>query len=321
MALLSLGLAYLATGPSAFAAPVVLERKFGANERLTYQVRSAMTLEQRTRELFTWMPEDVEIQYDFTTHVRTSKGDGIVDLVYSRPTTTIIEGETYDTPAKRRVERSNLLFELRVSPINEILEFKEMPKKAAMTAPIPSSSNAAQMPFGEFISEIQRLALNVGNFDSALDFNPKLPLDEVNVGDTWKKTVSFQPQKRSDTGKQAVQRLDYTFTYRGPATYNNKPSLRVTADLNLDSDLSAFLKDMTGMDSSETGLHKFPLKLKTTIRFDLDPVTKRTIYAESVSEGGFGIFTTRDKENAVVEQRLKGRTVMRLAGVQTVPYK
>ena len=53
MALLTVGLALLAAGPSA---PVILERKFPANEKLTYQVRSAMTAEQRTIQLFTWRP-------------------------------------------------------------------------------------------------------------------------------------------------------------------------------------------------------------------------------------------------------------------------
>ena len=100
-----------------------------------------------------------------------------------------------------------------------------------------------------------------------------------------------------------------------------KPTVRVTADLNLDTDLSQFLNDMAGVDSSDTGLHKFPLKLKSTIRFDLDPATQRTLYAAANAEGGFGIFTTRDKTNAVVEQRLKGRTVMKLASVQSVPFK
>ncbi len=64
-------------GPQAKDAPVSLGRVFAKNEKLAYEVRSGLTAQQRMRGLQTWIPEDADLNYDFTTHVDDLKADGI----------------------------------------------------------------------------------------------------------------------------------------------------------------------------------------------------------------------------------------------------
>jgi hypothetical protein len=312
---------------------ITLGRKFQPKEKLTYAVAANVLAEQRSGSLQTWIPEEFDINYRFTTEVQAMKADGIVQMLYTRPTYTTIEGETFTAPPKTKVEKVNQTVQLTVSPINEILDYKDLTKKpGAKPAPKPKTKKSVygplrpavlQMGFlSPFISEIHRLSLFVGSFDSALDFNPKLPLDEVKVGDTWKRTASFQPQKlKGKEGKQAVQRLDYTYTYKGLVQSEGRQVQRVEAKLNLSTDLALFFNQMAEAKPEDTGLKKIPLKLDATILFDLDPKTGHTLLAQAQSQGGFQVFTTDDEEQAVLEERLKGRTTMRLVGSGTAAVK
>lgn len=315
------------------AKPVSLYRVFPKAEKCQYAVQSNLQVETRPYGLLTFMPSELDLNYKFSTEVKELKADGIALVHYTRPTMTQIDGETAERPPKTTVDKVNLDYNLTLSPINKILEAKDLtpPKKptkkggGGMThfamGRFGRLQNPLQAIMGQFISDLYRLALNVGSFDSALDFSPKLPLDDVKPGDTWKETVSYQPQKlKGKDGKQAVQRLDYTFTYKGIVQVNGKPYHRVTATLDLNTDLGDFLNQLMGATPDESHLKSIPLQLKQTIEYNLDPTTKRTVYAESKSEGGFSINIT-DISSPVEEEKLKGSTSMRLLSATTIPAK
>src|SRR5256714_9294608 len=191
------------------AQSVTLARVNKANEKLAYEVKSHASIEVRGAGLVTWMPFDFDLNYNFTTLVKQVKGDGIVDVHYLRPTMTEIEGETVDSGPKEKVDKTNIDFLLTVSPLNEIVAMKDLaPKKPKpktesgdesggsegydslllyTRTPIPRDDQGRLAAYiQQFVDEVYRLSLNVGGFDSALDFSPKLPLDDVKPGDTWK---------------------------------------------------------------------------------------------------------------------------------------
>ena len=315
------------------AAPVRLAHRFTANEKLAYSVTSHITAEQRQQGLQTFIPEDFDINYGFDMTVKTMKADGIAVLTYRRPTMTEIEGETANSAPKVKTTKTNLVYEMVVSPINELLETKDLsPKK-----PEPKRKGSAQwntaaspprqgLPFANFVGEMHRLALFAGSLDSGLDFAPKLPLEPVKVGDTWKRTVGYQPQKLSGKeGKSATQRLDYTYTYLGLGkSEGGKPIVKIQAKLSLNTDLGDFLrtqyedfsKDNASLKEALANV-KMPLKLDATIDFELDPQTKTTLAAYARSEGGF-TFSVKAEDDPVVEENFKGRTTLRLVGRKIV---
>jgi hypothetical protein len=313
---------------------VSLSRVFPKNEKLVYGITSNLHIETRPYGLQTFLPEDLDLNYKFTTEVKELKADGIALLHYTRPTMVQIAGETYNAPSKTTVEKVDMNYDLTVSPINQILEIKDLNPPKKKTPPKKQGggdgdaypqyalrASGRQSPLGgllnQFIGEVYRLALNVGSMDSALDFSPKLPLDDVKVGETWKTTVSYQPQKlKGKDGKQAVQRLDYTFTYKGVVTVNGKQYQRVNAALDLNTDLGAFVNQVLDAKPEQTGLKDIPLTLKQSIDYDLDMTTKRTMYAKSKAEGGFKINITQIAE-PVQEEKLTGSTEMRLLSVTT----
>jgi hypothetical protein len=134
----------------------------------------------------------------------------------------------------------------------------------------------------------------------------------VQVGDTWKKTVSYQPQRLQGAGgRQAVQRLDYTYTYNGLVQSNGKTVHRVTGETSIDTDLAEFLNQMFEMTPQQTGLKAIPLKMKAKVEFDLDQKTKQTLLAVGETEGSYS-FQVTVLPDPIREERLKGRSVMRL---------
>jgi hypothetical protein len=313
----------------AFAAPPVqdttvnLGQVYTKGEKLAYKVRSHMQAESRNLPLRTWIPEDLDISYDFTLSVLQMKSDGIAVVRYQRPTMSITEGETFTSPPKTTVEKPNLDVQLTISPINELLDMKDLSKPSKTTKAMIAnpSKPQAQMPFiGQFISEMYRMTLFVGSLDSSLDFMPKLRTSQVKVGDTWQKTFAYQPQKlKGKNGKTVVQRIDLNYVYKGAMTVNGKKIQRVEASYNLDTDLSQFVNDSFGVTSAETGLSKLPMKLKANVEFDLDPVTHHCLEARADSEGGFEIYAESGPEGVPVsESKLKGHTVLMLAGRKIV---
>src|SRR5688572_25325461 len=87
--------------------PITLERVFAKGEKGTYKVASSLQIETRQMGSDTFMPEDLDINYDFTYEVTEVKGDGIAVLRYKRPSMVEITGETYNSPPKSKVVKSN----------------------------------------------------------------------------------------------------------------------------------------------------------------------------------------------------------------------
>lgn len=329
--ILSAIVAALVAGGAQQSAPVQIARVFKAGEKLEYEIKSKLHSERRSRGLETFIPEDLDISYRFTTEVKTLKADGIVDLVYQRPTMTIVEGETFDRPPKTEIEKTKLNFLLTISPANEILNMKDLnpPKKTTgktgggdrSVRLMTTAAGRQGIPFiGQFISEIQRLSLFVGSFESALDFAPRLPFEKLKVGDTWKRTVGYSPQKlKGKDGKTIVQRLDYTFTYQGIVDSNGKKVYRIVGNCGLDSNLADFINQTFDAKPEETGLKSIPLHFKAEIDFDLDLTTMKTLAARAKSEGGYKIILTDLPDDPVQEETFKGETQLRLVSQTTVP--
>jgi hypothetical protein len=285
------------------AAPVQFNRVFSKGEKAEYKVHSVLNSEERGAGLDTWMPGDLDIIYKFNYEVTEMKADGICVMRYKRPTITEVEGETMEAQPKTKVEKLNQDLQLTVSPINEILDIKDLtPKKPEKKNPPAGGKKpglrelalrgpqANQLPIGQFIGEIYRLALFVGSFESSLDFAPSLSFEEVKVGDTWKKTVGFSPQKLSGKGeKQAVQRLDYSYTYRGKVTVDGRVYERIDGKLNLKTDLASYIHQIYQVTKEQTGLKEIPLEFSASIEFDLDPKSHVTVRANGKSSGGFKI--------------------------------
>lgn len=307
--------------------PVVnLGRVFTPKEKLSYAIRSHLTAERKPRGLQTFIPMDLDINYDFSIQVLRSRPDGIAVVRYQRPTMTQIDGETFEAPPKKKVEKVNWDMQMTLSPHNEVLDMKDIPKKPAGKKPAPKkksqrdlyfASPAAQIRLedflGQFVSEVYRLSLFVGNLDSALDLAPKTPFEAIPVGHEWKQTVGYQPQKlRGRGGKQAVQRLDYTYTYKGLVQTAKGPMHRVEGRLNFSNDLSEFINQLFEVNADKTGLKSAPLKMDATILFDLDPKTRHTVAANAQSTANFKIIATDNANDPIVEELIKSRTSLRL---------
>jgi hypothetical protein len=306
--------------------PTTLSRIFQAKQKYTYDVSSHLGLESRPRGMETFMPEDFDLNYSFTAQVVQMKPDGIAVIRYLRPTMTEIQGETWDSPPKTKVEKVNWDFLLTVSPVNQILETVDQKKKKAPVkkpAMWMSPANAQQEgpdPIAQFVGDLYRLSLFVGPVETSLDFSPKLPLTEVVPGDTWKQTVGYQPQKLKGKPGMAVQRLDYTYTYRGKVTVGGKTFERVVASLQFNSDLADWARQYLGQDDEEPGpkLTRLPLHMHTDIEFNLDPKTFNTISAVAKSEGGFEVYLSDAPRNAIYERKLHGKTNLQMRSMTLV---
>lgn len=304
--------------PTTTDAPVLLQRTSKAGEKLNYAVRSRLVTETQEIGTTTFIPSIIEIGYDFTAEATGTKPDGIYDFRYKRPTMNITEGE------KTSVEKTNFDLMITLSPINEFLEVKDLtPKKAdkpgtkGLRTFAPSGSATQDIVMGgvigQFISEIQRLALFIGSIDTAIDFQPKLDLREVSKGDTWKRTVSYSPQKlASKNNKSVMQRLDYIYTYDGVIEAGGQKVHRVTATLDMKADLLQYIRDNVDLTKATLHFSDISFNLRAKIEFDLDLKTGHTLKADAKSEGGFKIAVTEYPDDPLVEQKLKGATTLKL---------
>ncbi|MBX7135992.1 MAG: hypothetical protein K1X67_25260, partial [Fimbriimonadaceae bacterium] len=119
---------------------VDINRVYAKGEKLNYNIQADLVIEQRVGNLKTFLVEDFGLQYAFTAEVMAMKADGICDMRYKRPTTTEIQGETPNSPEKRKVTKTNLDMMLTVSPVNEILKVEDLtPKKAKVFGQEPPS--------------------------------------------------------------------------------------------------------------------------------------------------------------------------------------
>ena len=309
------------------AKPVELSRKFTAGEKLGYFARAQFVEEQRAGSLQTFLPQDEEISYHYSMTVQKVKADGIAEILYLRPTMEIIEGDTAESGAKKMTEKLDFKLLLDVSPVNDVVAQKDLnPKKAKdsiLTNPIIAKAlrqgtQADGVALGlliNFVGEIQRLAFFVGPVESGLDIAPKFPFDEVTVGSTWKKTVGYSPQKLKGQGdKQAVQRLDYTYTYQGVMkNKDGKDIHRIQAKVKLDTDLVDYARQLVGGSQASSSFKSVPLKFEGTIDFDLEMNTMHMLKASAVSEGSFAV-AIKGVEQPYIEDRFRGRTSVKLEG-------
>jgi len=294
---------------------IMLDRKFKANEVLNYRVTSRLDYQSRQIGSETFFPARYDVQYDFSMRVLQLLEEGFARVRYERPTMTFTEGETAESLPKTNVEKVNLKNELTLSPANEITNVKEIQSLVPalrVASFAPNSMTAQQDPIAQFTGELQRLALFLGSLDSALDLNPKLPFDEVRVGDTWRRTVSYQPRQLAGSNRQAVQRLDYVYSYDGVVDSNGQKVHRVTAKLNLDTDAAPYINQLYGATARETGLREVKLQLDVEIKFDLDLNTRATLLAAATSKGRYTIGLSAIPDQAYQETLLNGRSTMRL---------
>ncbi|MBS1707817.1 MAG: hypothetical protein JSS65_03745 [Armatimonadetes bacterium] len=304
---------------------VELSRKFTKGEKYNYKVRSHILIEQSGYNLPVGIPEELDINYDSTMLVKEVKPSGFASVEYRRPTMTEIEGETAESPPKSKTEKVDINYTLSLSPINEVTDAVKIdekkgadkkggqPKGLNLLAKLPISMRTSQSILG-FASELHRLALWIGSLDSSLEFNPKLPFEEVKPGATWKRTVSYQPQAlKGGKGKQAVQRLDLSYKYEGKAQVKGKEVERITATLKLDTDAALFVHQMMDAKPEETGLKALKLKMDSTIVFDLDPKTFATLHAKATSKGNWSLLLVRLGDQPAIEQQISGSSELTLA--------
>lgn len=310
--------ALLLVGALAPPEPVTLSRVFRVGHTYSYAFKSSLTAETKVKGVDTWMPEDYDVQYAYTLDVLKEKVDGIVDARYRRPSMTFTEGETVDSPPKVHPMPVNLDLLLTLSPINDMLDAKDLGKatkkvgKARWTSPDPLGQGGF---IGEIIDDIYSLAMFSGTLQSALDLAPRLPTDPVVPGDQWRYTASYQPQRLAGTeNKMAMQRLDYTYTYKGLVDTPHGRMHRVTGELKLDTDIAEFLKQVAQDAGAKSQLGQAKLQLSLFIAFDLDPKTFDTRLAVAQSGGGFTLVRAGAKVPEV-QQRLRGRSRLELVAV------
>lgn len=299
--------------------PVDLSRVFTKGEKSKYSVEAFLTVEQRQMGLQTFLPSTQEIKYTFTTEVKDLKGDGYCVMRYQRPTMTDILGETATSPPKTRIDKVNLDYQLTVSPINEIIDIKDLAKpdkgKASDLRLIglsPIARPVALDQLEQFTGEVIRLSVFMGNLESALDFAPKLPFEPVAPGGrSWERTVSYSPQRLKGSSRSAVQKVNMVYTYKGIEEESGKRFHRVNATIKLDTDIAPFVNEMLGMKPEQSGLKSMQLHLDANVDFDLDLNTRRTMKASAKSKGGFKVVLTQRPNEPVEEVRLTGETLMR----------
>ncbi|MBX3097538.1 MAG: hypothetical protein KF812_11795 [Fimbriimonadaceae bacterium] len=289
-----------------------ISRVYKAGETCKYEVRSRLNMSTRELQDTVFYPSSYRIDYDFNYTVKEMKAEGFAAIRYNRPTMTMTEGETAQSPPVATVEQTKWVLDMTLSPANEITGIEEVKALRFNATAFTPGSAFQQDIIGQFTGELQRLALFAGSVDTALDMSPKLPYDEVRVGDVWKRTVGYTPQRLSGTNRSAVQRLDYEYRYDGIVDVDGVKVHRVTATLAVDTNAAEFINQLYGQPASVTGLQAVNLKLNATIVFDLDEKTRHTIRAAATSEGGYDIRLARAPNVPVVEQTLKGRSNLKL---------
>jgi hypothetical protein len=304
---------------------VELYRQWKPNSLLTYQVKSHLYAESRHYMTSIYIPETLDQNYNFTMKVGEVSTEGFAKVDYKRPKVEVIEGETAESPAVTRFEELNEHLALTLSPVNAITEVKDLtPKKKEdggggllWLRATATMGPEVQDIIGSFVGDLYRMALFIGNAETAVDFGPRLPLLEVEKGDTWEITASYQPQKlKGKPGQMATQRLDYTYVYDGVVEVEGKKLHRITATLKFDNDIAPFVNDMLGMTAAQSGLRGLKLKMDAKMEFDLDHETKNTLAIRADSVGSMAIEVTEIPDRPVIEENIKGRTRLKLLSIK-----
>lgn len=328
------------TASTPSATPVEIARKWKPGDKFFYTIKSELTEETRSGDLQTFLPTDTTLEYQYTIDVKKLKADGIAEVIYKRPTMKVTEGDTMESAAKTETVKFDYNLQLDVSPYNEFTGMKDLnppkpekPEKSGggaqqqifIRAMKKQGSMADQAAYGlafQFLQELQRLALFIGTLDSSLDFAPKTPFNAIKIGATWKKTVGYQPQKLKGQGdKQAVQRLDYTYTYLGPMKDSKgKPIERISAVVKLETDVSEYARQLVGSSRASSFIKSVPLKFESQVNFDLEPKTFNTLKAVATAKGGVSI-EAKGSSQPIYENRFSGKTKLTLDKVETASAK
>lgn len=295
-----------------------LYREFTKGESWNYTVKAHL-LTDNAELGRSALPSTIDFVYDWSATVKSVDEAGFAKVEYKRPFITQIEGETEDSGPRSTKIPLDMHVEMQLSPINEITDVKEIEKPkgksgGGITRFVRSMEAAGFSPrtalqLGGFQQDLYQMALFIGSMETALDFNPKLPLDSIAVGETWKKTVSYQPQALKGSKEQAVQRLDMEYKYDGIMDVNKVKVHRISATIKLDTDAALYINQMMGTTPGQSGLKSFPLQLDSKIEFDLDLKSKKTLRAEANTVGHWSIFQSGINQ-AVVTEDLKGRATM-----------
>lgn len=303
---------------------VELARVFTAGKTESYEIKAHILAERKSAGMSFFLPEEFDVKYGFSVKVENARPDGFGVVLYERPSMTFIEGETADHGPKSTVEKTNWKYRLTLSPINELTDMQDLTPKKPEKKPgsggglyVFGAGSSVQQDFiGRLVQELHSLAMFLGNLDSSLDFSPKLPLDAVKPGATWKKTVSYQPRELKGSDKQVVQRLDYTYTYVGLGDWNGKKVHKVKADLDLDTDAAKFINQALDMKPEESGLKELRLQMKASIVFNLDEKTKTTLEAVADAKGGFKVVSIEDPDEPVFEEKITGKSTLTFLGAK-----
>lgn len=316
--------------------PVELTRKFKPKEISTYDVDARATVEFKPYGLNTFIPLTEGVRFRFTTEVISVTNDGFAQMLYTRPTMTIFGTDLQKGAVQETELKVDLRFLMTVSPINEVTNIRDLnpsddqdDQAELMTrllfqgegrSPeqqrreiIESRLQVINAVLGPFMNSFTRLTLFVEGI-TGIDFSPKLPFEEVVPGDTWQRTVDYAPQQLSGTDKAAVQRLDMTYTYVGrQKNAEGKEIERIEGVLEAETNAADYLNQLFRVDAQRTGIERVDLKLRTVVKFDLDPVTHQTLFVEADGNSSVVVMLNKQiSENPVLERRTRGRTTMRL---------
>ncbi len=311
-------------------APVEMARAFKKGQNFAYEVRSHLLAEERNYQLSVFMPSELDINYDCNYTVTDLKPGGFAKVLYKRPYITEIQGETADSPPKTNKVKVDYVLELDLSPINEVTNVKDLnppkPEKPGGGGGIElrqarafSVARSAGVSYAQsdiirmFTGELYNLALFIGDLSSSLDFSPKFHYESVSPGETWKRTVSYQPQQiKGSKDKQAMQRLDMTYTYQGMVESRGKTVHRVTSVVNLDTDVALYIFQITGVPKERQQIQAWPMKLETKLQFDLDPQTYTTLYGVANTTASWHI-DIAGLDIPVLEEKITGKATVKLA--------
>lgn len=301
-------LAVAALGQAA-AQPTDLTRVFTKGESFRNQVRTELVIERRYPALGqqTAFPESQGLEFVSTLEVKDVKNGGFATAIYRRPFMTLVLGETVDAPERRERVTTNFNLQMDISPINEVTAIKDMNPPARPTRPgggtaqmlrvlTPAQDDmrgAVDAFVGQFAGTLYQFALGVSTIEDGIDLAPKLPYEPVTIGETWKRTVGFAPQRAGAGSRVENRRFDITFTYAGPVQRNGRQMLLINGLLKVDGDVAGFINQDSRRGAADSGIREFPLKMESNIAFYLDPKTRHTIEADVTTKGSMRIVTTQ----------------------------
>jgi hypothetical protein len=309
------------------AEPIELYRTFEKGKTYNYSVRTHLQSESREVGQNTFIPEDVDINYDFNYKILDVQSSGIAKVLYQRPVISQIDGETANRGPVTTKLPLDWKMELDLSPINAVTGVKDLSKGDNtnyqwLKPAVPMRSFSSMSPMerqdivSQFVSELQRLVLFIGGLDSSLDFSPRLPLGEVEVGEKWRQTMSYQPMEIKGSGGQfEVQRLDMDLVFNGMKEKNGVKYASISGLLKLDTDAAKYINQAMRMTANQSGLSKLPMKLETKIEFELDPKTYTTRRATSSSVGNWSIFISGFND-AYQEENINGKASIVLNSIK-----